>query len=603
MSYIPINKAKSLKAINCRRFMGLNRQEYSSLGEFADTVNLSSAAYPYLSVAEAKTLSDKYSKIIDGEREITAKNIRAAIAPQEDSGVTGFCGVIGTDFYYDGKKKPLYQDEVKDSSGNVLYGMKIPSDGKIQLLWVNKIILIHGYDSSEVKPFIYYYDTALNSGDSDDCVASYEYTHKGDYGEVANGTAGNISVTFSVQRRDNAKYEACYDFNVGDSVFVDGIMTYSDSRWEKRSKLDVVSATVKSYTETKGSYSQGLWTWNITLELDLKNYLGETANVDFYDKRVYHIYKKIPYMTHLALHGGRLWGASPNGEYVYASALNEVFDFNRFDGLNDDSVYIEVSTEGGHMGVIECKNCVAVMKKNSFCAIYGELPNEFAVGKSYDGIGCIDIDSCSVINDTVYFLGSDGFYAWTGARPAMISEPLNKKYLSACGYTDGKKYYVCAYDGKTYENLVYDTKHMLWHKTDDEHITGGFKKDGKVYAVSDDGICTENGAGEEWSAESGKIFYEDFDMDRVNEMWIYLKAEENGELEVFSSSDGGNMKSEEKIKIGVTEGRIIRIPIRTKEGMYWQYKLKGKGKMVIFGIKIVYEKSGRSYSNERSGDV
>lgn len=599
MGYIPVNNAKSLKSIVCRKFSGLNRKDYATWGEFEDTENISSDNYPYLSPQKEAVAASEYALLKNGEE---AENIRAVIAPLEESDVTGFCGVIGTKFYYDGDEKELYQPTVTDDGGNYLYGMKIPSDGKIQLLWVNKVILIHGYDSIEVNPFVYYYDTTVENGSSKDCVCSYEYAHKGYYGEVVNGENGSIKVTFSVEKAEGIKPEA-YDFKVGDTVFIDGIMTYSDSRWGTKSKLDAVSGVVSSYTEEQGGFAYGIRTWNITIGIELKNYLGEAPDVEFYPRKVYHIYKKIPYMTHLTLHKGRLWGASPNGEYVYASALNDVFDFNRFDGLSDDSVYIESSTEGGHIGAISCGSCVAVFKKNSFGAIYGELPEEFSVGKSYGDIGCSDINSCVVINNSLYFLGTRGFYEWTGSTPKLISEKLNKKYISAVGVTDGIKYFVSAYDGEIYENYAYDTRYNLWHKENEQPVTAAVKRDGRIYFASQGKLYKREESGEqsEWSVKSAKIFYEDFDMNRVNEMWIYLKSDSGGEAEVFSSSDGGEERSEGKITFEKTSGRTFRIPIRLKEGMYWQYRLRGKGNAVIFGIKIVYETNGRIYSNERTG--
>lgn len=560
--------------------------------------NISSDNYPYLSVQKTPIDAQKYANVKNGEEETAVSGIRAVISPREDGNVTGFCGVIGTSFYYDGEEKEMYQPVVCDEDGKYLYGMKIPPDGKIQLLWVNKVILIHGYGSEEVSPFIYHYDTTVSKGSVKDCVCSYEYGHKGSYGEVVNGEGGSAEVTFSLEKPEGVKPNA-YDFKTGDTVFIDGIMTYSDSRWGEKSKLEAISGVVSSYEELEGSYSYGMRTWNIKIGIELKNYLGEAPDIDFYSKKVYRIYKKIPYMTHLALWKGRLWGASPNGELVYASALNDVFDFNRFDGLEDDSVYIESSSEGEHLGAVSCGSCVAVMKKNSFTAIYGDLPSEFSVGKCYDGIGCTDIASCVLINNTLYFLGARGFYEWNGSTPKLISEKLNKTYTSAYGYTDGVKYYVSAKNGDLCENFAYDTRYKLWHRENEVPYECGMKRDGVLYIVSDGKLYQRDGEVGGWSVKSAKIFYDDFDINRVNEMWIYLKAETVGEIAVLTSYDGGAEKSEATIQIERTEGKVYRVPVRLGEGMYWQYRLTGTGDITILGIKIICETSGRIYSNER----
>ena len=220
MSYIPIRDAKAQKTFDIRNFFGINRKEYAKIGEFVDVKNLSSENYPYISPSKPRCASDKYNKITvieNGEStEVEAQNIRAAIDPGEDSDVTGFCGVIGTKFYYDGKEKPLYQPAVYDTDGKFLYGMKIPSDGVIQLLWVNKIIVIHGYGSTESKPFIYYYDT---TGVSGEFVLSYEYQYRGKYDDkLTVNTDGTATLELTIKQSQNEDTDF-YKLKAGDSGF------------------------------------------------------------------------------------------------------------------------------------------------------------------------------------------------------------------------------------------------------------------------------------------------------------------------------------------------------------------------------------------------
>ncbi len=598
MSYIPIRDAKAQKTFDIRNFFGINRKEYAKIGEFVDVKNLSSENYPYISPSKPRCASDKYNKITvieNGEStEVEAQNIRAAIDPGEDSDVTGFCGVIGTKFYYDGKEKPLYQPAVYDTDGKFLYGMKIPSDGVIQLLWVNKIIVIHGYGSTESKPFIYYYDTTGVSGES---VLSYEYQYRGKYDDkLTVNTDGTATLELTIKQSQNEDTDF-YKLKAGDSVFMDGVMTYNESRWGNRSKRDISAATVTAYEETRTTFDQGMITWRVTLKMTVYNYLGENPKISITNGTVYHIYKKIPYMTHLALHKGRLWGASPNGETVYASALNDVFNFNQFDGINDDSVYMEASTVGEYLGVVSCGESIALLKKNNFEAVYGSLPNEFAVGRSYNNVGCIDINSCAVIDNALYFLGRKGFYVWNGSKPKLISEVLDRSYTAAFGYTDGQYYLVSAESGTGCENLVYDTKRMLWLKEDDKKIDGAFSADNRIYVIVDGKLEKTGGEGGlDWSAESGKIFGSDYDLDRAAEIWIYAKLSSGCEIEILTAEDGGEKIRQGKISGKDNKARIYRVPLRLKEGMYWQYMLRGRGKAVIYGIRSIYDKGGRVYS-------
>lgn len=603
MGYIPIKSAKEQKNTICNSFFGLNRKEYAKSGELADTENLSSDNFPYLSPSKKKSPAQKYNKIINTANSSSTKteatNIRAVIEPGDDCDSNGFCGVIGTSFYYNGKKKPLYQPAVRDESGNYLYGMEIPEDGEIQLLWVNKTIVIHGYGSKTNEPFVYYYDTAVTDTESGDCVLSYEYDHTGNYGEYITVKENGIAtITFNAKVPLNYK-KTLYSFKTGDSVFIDGLMKYNESRFGQRLKSDITSAVVNSYTETRIAADTQYETRSVSLELSVYNYLGESPAVTAYT-RVYHIYKKIPPMTHLTLHYGRLWGAAANGEAVYASALNDIFDFNRFDGISDDSVYIETSTKGGFLGVVSCSDAIIALKKDSIEAVYGSLPTEFAIGKQYKNIGCIDINSCAVAGNTLYFLGRLGFYMWNGSYPKLISEALDRKYSSAYGYTDGEKYRACAHYENGYENLTYDIKKALWHKEDSTVVKGAFLYDNEFYFLIGGRLYTESESdGIAWCAKSAKFFAADYDLDRVSEIRIYAKLPASASICVYTRSDEGEWINAGEIKSGGKASGIYRVPIRPSEGIFWQYMLKGNGRAVVYGINLLLDKGGKSYSNER----
>lgn len=604
MGYVYTRDTGGLENSEISGFFGINRSESSSAAEFFDMLNMSSEKYPYLSPRKPRVLSEAYNKLYlaDGTEASEISDIRAAIAPCIEKGHTGFCGVVGTKFYYNGHEKTMKKPAVYEND-KYKYGMEIPADGKIQLIWANRTLIIHGYDCIGRDPFVYYYDVN-DYGTSDDYVKSYEYKKESYYNpvtmELTDTGYGKIDFTYKYFGTFPGEY---FDFKVGDSVFIDGFMEYRDSRWSKPKKYVATSAIVKEYSEAYSTRLSGYDHWNIKLTLQLFDAEGNNPMRSSGSCSVYHIYKKIPYMTHMALHKGRLWGANPNGEYVYASALNDLFNFNVFDGLNDDSVFLESSTQGGYMGVYSCKDVLVTFKRNEMEAIYGELPSEFAVGKTFADCGCIDMESCVQIDGVMYFLGSRGFFAWSGARPQLISERLETKFKKAFAFTDGLRYFASAEDieGKI-RNLVYTPRYGIWNIEDNVKICGAFRDDTDLYIAAEDKIykCGSQSGSVEWSTESVKLFGADFELNRVSCVWLDIKFEKGASLKFYSAADGGEWRLCGIAEYdGAREYKTYRIPVRLGEGFFWRYKLEGKGGCVIYRMRIDGDNGGRIYENKR----
>ena len=606
MSYIPIREAETLNSDEWKSFLGLNRSESYSAGEFADMSNMSSREFPYLCQRPSRSSDNVYNKIFKntsgGEVSEEITGARAVISVREDTEAKGFCGVIGTKFYYNGYEKRMKKPAVYDDEGNFKYGMAIDETGKIQLLWANRIIIIHGYDCESRAPYIYYYDTD-DCGTSSDYVKSYEYKLESYYTQYTINMQEDGTGVIDYIYHTSSTFEGGYfDFKAGDSIFIDNVMTYSDSRWKDYKKSDITSAIVTDYSETLQNISGGNYIWKITLKIKFYNNKGEAPFDEYSEKAVEHIYKKIPYMTRLAIHKGRLWGANPNGEYVYASALGELFEFNRFENLSGDSVFLESSSQGGYPGVISCGDALVTLKKNELEAIYGDLPNEFAAGKSYSGYGCCDINSCVVIDNVLYYLGFGGFYAWSGSRPVLISKNLSKVYVSAFAYSDGREYHASAKDeaGNT-ENLVFDTERGLWHIEDSSGISGFFRQDDKCFILTS-GQIWQIGSGSEivdWYADSVKFFCDDYELDRVNELWVSAKLAKGAELCIYVRCEEGEWKKCACMTGSSGERKVYRAPVRLGEGNSWQYRLAGSGECLLCGVKLMSDRGGRLYSNER----
>lgn len=547
-------------------FLGLNRTVNGGNGEFFEMENLSSDKYPCLSTSK-------------GVREVISQvGIRAVIAPQysDDEEVTSFTGVAGDQFYYNGAAAEFEE------------GIDEIPEGDITLVDFNGKICINVYNSDDDTSVMLYYD----------------YTDAGG-GKVKKAEKGVINKTCTVYSSGNPETDAIVTnyisssginwedyFSEGDSVFISGFSKEEnntvnlDSRYKTVEKNRPLSCTVEKIDGNK-------------LYLQLFNYLGEVLVFTEETSENVSVETIIPTMNHICIHNNRLWGTNPNGEYVYASKQADCFNFNSFQGLANDSYYCEVGTHGGFVGIVSYRDNLVAFKRDYIHHIYGDKPSNFTMPKQLSDCGCIDIKSAVQISTSLYFLGYGGFYIYTGGQPELISRKLDRKYKNAVGMTDGNKYIVSATqaDG-TGELLVLDTVYGLWHKESYIDAVGYFRWHDKLYISSSDAVYIYGG-GEygEWSCESVAIYEDTFDNKGMSELWIRAKIDKEAEIEVYTSSDGGDWLLRTTLE---SKGmmKVYRIPIRFIDGEFFAYKLVGKGGAVIHDIERVVSVGGRQYRRQ-----
>jgi len=578
-------------------FRGLNRHISCGDNEFYDMQNLSTEKYPYLSPRSSREKSELYGKIQNdaGEWE-EVFTARAVIAPNEADTPEGFCGVIGTDFYYNGRKKQMQVEAVYDSDGTYRYGMAIDETGVVQLLYLNGMILIHGYECESRPPYLYYYNTK-GTKDMVQCAEYDQSWNLGEY-EVKIIEDTNTMKIIAYHEKRTSHSGKFWDLEIGESVFVDGVMTYSDSRYDDFGDSVVVDAIVAEITDLNTGTNGNLKKWTSTLTLFCTNQKGESPFTNTKSLTVNHVYRKIPYMTRLAVKNGRIWGANPNGEVVYASAFPEFFRFRQFEGVSSDSTIIDVGTQGAFLGVYSYHDTIVAFKKNSMEVIYGNLPKEFAVGKSYPECGCLDENSCTEVGQMFYYLGYQGFYCYNGTRPQLISEALDCTYQKAYGFTDGICYFASAEraDG-VWELLCYDPRYGIWMKEDGLRVTGSFRYGNETYLLCEDGILKMNAGTEpvEWFAETKP--YLRSQQQGCFQLRVLAELEQGEHLKLFCAvGDGdwyhaGDIREEHPHRVA----QYYYIPIRCKTDHAIRFRIAGKKHSVIRAIEIRYDSAGRDY--------
>lgn len=552
---LPRLDARENKKVQLKVFTGLDRRNKIADSALSDMLNMSPRAIPSLTPREGR----KHIAEVPGAKEICA--------PEYIGGeLSAFTGVIGTDFYYNGKK----------ATGEPL------SEGRKSIADFNGKICIF--------PDKVYYD----------------YMPDPDTGEVAEKlipmersltvTGAKFYSSYSSMTGEYSAYisasSAGFDdvFAVGDSITVSGCTAAKNntvtvqSRKDFAADGDIVSAVVDAVSKSR-------------IDLLLYNKKGE--KVKFTNKTengAVSIKTAIPDMDNICVHNNRLWGTAVSGECVYASKLGDCTNFYSYQGLSDDSWYSLVGTGGEFTGICSYRTAVVAFKRNCIHHIYGDSPVNFSIPKQTMG-GCIDGRSICEIGGVLYYLAYDGFSAYSGGEPYLISPQLNERYVSCAAGCDGRRYYASAQraDG-SYDVLVYTPEADVWVREDDTPFSGFCAYNGSLYGIADGEMWKMDGGSEKfsWCVVSKRFTYDSIEHKGLSCMWLRMELDDDTEVCVSVSLDGGEFR-----KCGVVRGgkgfSVYRVPVRFGKCNSFRVMLGGEGGAVIHDIEITTHNGGRVY--------
>lgn len=214
--------------------------------------------------------------------------------------------------------------------------------------------------------------------------------------------------------------------------------------------------------------------------------------------------REVPDLDFICESNYRLWGT--HGNTIYASKYGDPLNFQVFDGLAGDSYYIDVATEGAFTGCIPYSGHICFFKENTLHKLYGSKPGNFQIVTSQVyGVQAGSERSMCVINETLFYKGTNGVYAYTGGVPEPVSEKLGtRRFSDACAATDGSRYYISMQGDDGWHLLTYDVLRDIWMREDDTHCVDMAFHDGCVYFLTADGtlLRVDETAGKsdvEWS--------------------------------------------------------------------------------------------------------
>ena len=199
--------------------------------------------------------------------------------------------------------------------------------------------------------------------------------------------------------------------------------------------------------------------------------------------------RKIPDLDFICESENRLWGCDNTTQTIYASALGDPTNFFVYEGLSTDSYALAVGTDGKFTGCCKLSSSVLFWKETKLHKMLGSYPAEYAMYTyEMEGLQSGCHKSQQVINDTLFYKGPHGVYAYSGGTPTMISENFGEKeFTDAVGGNDGDSYYLSVKDGSAYRLMVYETKTGIWVLEDDTEAVD-FARIGKtLYMLDGDG--------------------------------------------------------------------------------------------------------------------
>lgn len=620
---------------NIYSFYGLDRKRKGADGEFEDMYNMSSDEYPCLSPRKAR------KKAFDIPGSIVAAT---APDPVNVSEMTGFTGIAGGSFYYNGVKKN---------------GVSFSDTYRWKIVRMGNLYIINGFKqnggSYESKMYYYNSDTDKLSVGADEMdslivtagsdqtgtfLATFRYGFDEVYEYAVTDTYGNeIKNSDFFDKYGSGMALPALNifeehFNEGDELQIIGFPSREENTGQiwSHSSGEVIAQTTQDFSENNtvdsdlvadleelpqnaiiSAVVSGFAVKNLSLNgrtiyvhyiyFDLRNKNDDQISFGSMEgsgsEALYcsgvTLRKRTRVFDNIAVHHGRIWGSSPTGNAVFASASDKIFWITSSDISKMYAVRLPSDTEGRFTGMCEYNDEVCAFKENSISIIYGSNASNYAQSV-IRGIGCIDGDSIAVTLNGVIFLSDKGFYLYSGGVPVKISECLNTKYVSAYGGFDGEKYYASAVkeSGET-EFLVFDMRYGLWYKQDSFKMNGLFTFRGGVYISSEDGVFRMDGGDEivEWSVTSVRTDDSTLDNKSVIELWLRADIEDGAYFTVYTSCGNGDFL--EHATFSEPGLHVFRCPVRLVMSSSYRYKIAGKGNVVIYEAEFVKSGGGRRY--------
>ena len=506
-------------------FKGLNYGEGTQDGEFADTHNLSTDQYPCITQRAARIKESEYTK----PTTLHSKGELLVIDEQPDAKDDNGEPIDVANVYYGGEKVGEVKKGKKQTAtvGNYVVIFpdkkyyKVPTDeeegefGDMEITYKASDLTFTA-SSIKLKTFPFSDgDTVSISG----CTTTEN--NKRNIG-IKTASAGELifrddtfveaieegEITISKSNGDSYKFRGLtftsssiskeivdFPFEKGDSVTIEGC---SKNENNKESEVIIRGATEDELTFDSNAFTEVEESEEVTIK------------------------RTVPDLDFICENNYRLWGTHKNT--IYSSKFSDPINFKSFDGLSEDSYFIDVGSEGEFTGCVPYSSHICFFKENTLHKLYGTKPSNFQVTTAnVYGVQSGCEKSMQIVNEQLLYKGVGGVYAYTGGVPELISEKFGtRRYSDAVACCDGEKYYISMKKDNIWSLFTYDVAKNIWLREDDTHAVDMAFHGGKVYFLTEDGCLfyvdkAEERKDIEWGATFCTIH------ETVNERKVYSK--------------------------------------------------------------------------------
>lgn len=312
----------------------------------------------------------------------------------------------------------------------------------------------------------------------------------------------------------------------------------------------------------------------------------------------------VPEMDYVIQCGNRLWGCrygpDRKGQTVneiYASALGDFRNWQRFQGLSTDSYAVSLGADGPFTGAAEHLGYPVFFREGYIHKIYGSYPAAFRLQSTpCPGVQRGSAASLALVGQLLYYKSPAGVCAYDGAAPADVSQALGGRlYRDAAAGALRGKYYISMKDGAGQSHLfVYDSARGLWHREDDTRAACFCAcREDLFFLTSAGQIVSVTGAGEpegdfSWLAETGQIGAASPDCKYLTRLNLRLYLAQGAEMELWVRYD----EEARWRRLASLQGRplgSVTLPAPVRRCDHLRLRLTGRGEMRLYSLTKTME--------------
>lgn len=301
--------------------------------------------------------------------------------------------------------------------------------------------------------------------------------------------------------------------------------------------------------------------------------------------------RPVPDLDYICESDNRLWGVNSETRTIYASALGDPTDFWSLGLLSTDAFQAAVGTDGDWTGICKAGGGVCCWKEHTLHKVLGSYPANYQINTySVPGVQAGCARSMQNINETLYYKGVDGVYAYGGGTPSLVSPGFNGvQFDYAVGGSGNGKYYVSMLrrDTESYGMYELDLDTGFWLKTDNTKCEAYATLDNIVYAAIGRSVyalqTAENSDGVSWLAEFVPFTETALSRKKYKRLLLRIDMDAGSELRIETKLDRDRWRiayekraaHEVTLRVPLTMGRCDRFALR----------ISGSGGVVIYALE------------------